>query len=223
MHQENASRRSHRGFTFIEVLVVMAIIAVLAGLTVAGLGLLNKKKPEIETRTRVQKLTAAVNAWHQRFRRYPPTDARKIQKVAGGSKGIKEVPNELNAGIESLLQALYWETAGVDPQLEEKDLGNRDEDQLAGGGVTNQGANLWEVVDGWGNPLVYFVHTGYTEAVENPPAYLSTVGDMEEEVRPEPWKLEGEGRTGFAQAQSFQVYSMGPDGLPNTRDDIKGW
>ena len=25
------------------------------------------------------------------------------------------------------------------------------------------------------------------------------------------------------QAQSFQIFSMGPDGVPNTRDDLKAW
>jgi hypothetical protein len=29
--------------------------------------------------------------------------------------------------------------------------------------------------------------------------------------------------TGFAQPNSFQVFSMGPDGLPNTEDDLKSW
>ena len=224
--EQHARQRDARGFTFIEVLVVMAIIAVLAGLTVAGLGLMNRKRPEIETRTRLQKLAAATNAWHQRFRRWPPSDARKIQKVAGGSKSIKSMPNDVNAGIESLVQALYWETSGVDPQLGDKDLGNTDDDELSEGGVTVQGPKLWEVVDGWGNPFVYFVHTEYAEYTQNPPTYVSypvDAGGMEEDVQPKPWKLEAEGSSGYAQAQSFQIFSMGPDGVPNTRDDLKAW
>jgi prepilin-type N-terminal cleavage/methylation domain-containing protein len=215
--------RRQRGFTFIEVLVVMGIIAVLAGMTVVVLQLMARKRPMIDTETRINKLAAVVGQFHARWSRYPPGDPRRIQRVAGGSQGISSVPNSTNVGIESLFQALYWETGNLDPQLADGDLCNTDDDELDKP-VTSQGPRLFEVKDGWDNPLIYFVNTEYTKRTEDPPAYLIINSDgEEEEVFPKPWKYEAEGRTGFAQPRSFQIFSMGPDRIPNTEDDVKSW
>ncbi len=211
--------RGERGFTFIEVLVVMGILSVLAGLAFVGLSLWSRKRPQLETETRIRKLSVATNAYYQRFGRYPPIDARRIQSGAGGTKSIKALPNSSNEGIESLFQALYWETAGVKVDLGDKDLVNTDDDELSEA-VTSQGKKLWEIVDGWGNPLFYFPHTEYARATESPPSYTTASG---EEMTPKPWKYEAEGRTGFAQPDSFQIFSAGPDGIPNTQDDVKSW
>ncbi|MFV1958951.1 MAG: type II secretion system protein [Planctomycetota bacterium] len=208
-----------RGFTFIEVLVVMGIIAVLAGMSVLVIQLMAKKKPLIRTQTRIAKVSATIGSWQRKFGRYPPTDPRRLQRTAGGAHTIKKVPNTFNEGIEAVFQALYWDTFGEDPQLSDDALGNTDEDDLDEA-ATRQGKMLFEVIDGWGNPLVYFSHTEYARADSSPPSYLLANG---EEVFPRPWKYQAEGRTGFAQPNSFQVFSMGPDEQPNTDDDVKSW
>lgn len=212
-------RQPERGFTFIEVLVVMGIITVLAGLSVVALQMMARQRPKLDTETRIRKLQVSVGNWQRRFERLPPSDARLISKVAGGAKSVKSLPNTTNEGIESLFQALYWETANVDVQLTDDDIGNTDDDELSEA-VTGQGVKLFEIEDGWGSPLVYFIHTDYGRASESPPAYLNSRG---EEVYPKPWRYEAEGRTGFAEPSGFQIFSMGSDGEPNTEDDIKSW
>ncbi|MHC5011243.1 MAG: type II secretion system protein [Planctomycetota bacterium] len=123
--------RTERGFTFIEVLMVMGIIAILAGLAVAALGIWQRKRPEFYTEVRINKLAGTANVFKTKFERLPPSDPSQIQKIAGGSLGIPRMPNSFNTGIESLFQCLYWPTFGNDPDLTDDDLGNTDEDELA--------------------------------------------------------------------------------------------
>ncbi len=211
--------RSMRGFSFIEILVVMGIIAVLAGLSTVVLQIWAKRKPEMATQTRLTQLAATIGVFQRKFERFPPSDMTRIQRTAGGPKGIKKVPNGYNEGIEALFQALNWPTFAGSGVFNENDVSNTDEDELEDA-PTTWGTQLWEVVDGWGNPIIYFLHTDYSKAAESPPAYLKADGD---EVFPTPWKYDLEGATGFAQPNGFQVFSMGEDGIPNTEDDLKSW
>lgn len=210
-------RAKDHGFTFIEVLVVMGIIGVLAGLTVVAMNLIIRRQPEFETETRVKKIAAVVQQWHGRFERYPPTDPTKLRRIAGGSDPLPAMPDYFNVPIETLYQALYWPTFGSDPQLSDGDICNTDEDEFDK--PSAQGRTVYEIADAWGSPLVYFVHTDYARADENPPSYLNGEG---EEVTPRPWKYKDEAR-GFAEPHGFQVFSMGEDLQPNTKDDVKSW
>lgn len=195
----------------------MGIIAVLAGLTVVAMGLITRRGPEFNTSARIQKVKGVVEAWRQRFDQYPPSDLARIRRVAGGADKVPALPNSFNSGIESLYQALYWPTFGGDPQLNDDELGNTDEDEFDK--ASPQGKTVYEIVDDWGNPLVYFVNTDYARADASPPSYVLQNGD---EVTPRPWKYEDEGR-GFAEPRGIQIFSMGPDGVPNTEDDVKSW
>ena len=211
------TRRSERGFTFIEVLVVMGIIAVLAGLTDVAMNLIVRRGPEFATESRVKKVKATVDQWRQRFDQYPPTDPNRLRKIAGGAEGLPAAPNAFNVGIETLYQAFYWPTFNGDPALGDAELANTDEDEYAK--PTTQGKIVYEIVDDWGSPLVFFVHTDYAKADGSPPSYINFRG---EEVTPRPWKYSDEDR-GFAEPRGVQVFSMGEDGEPNTDDDVKSW
>lgn len=210
-------RSGERGFTFIEVLVVMGIIAVLAGLTVVSMNLIIRRKPQFATEARVSKLKGTVEQWRQRFDRYPPSDPTRLRKIAGGAENLPAMPDTFNVGIEALYQALYWPTFNGDPALNDEELSNTDGDEFDK--PTSQGKTVYEIKDDWGNPLVYFVHTDYAKADASPPSYLNFEG---EEVTPRPWKYTDEGR-GFAEPRGVQIYSMGEDGQPNTDDDVKSW
>jgi len=213
-----ATRRDgERGFTFIEVLVVMGIIAVLAGLTVVAMNLIIRRGPEFATNARVSKVKGTVDQWRQRFDQYPPSDPKRIRKIAGGADGLPAMENTFNVGIETLYQALYWPTFNGDPALNDDELSNTDDDGFVK--ATSQGKIAYEIKDDWGSPLVYFVHTDYAKADATPPSYFNF---REEEVSPRPWKYEDESR-GFAEPRGVQIFSMGEDGEPNTEDDVKSW
>jgi prepilin-type N-terminal cleavage/methylation domain-containing protein len=207
--------RPESGFSFIEILIVMAIIAVLAGLVTVALGVWARKGPEFDSRARAQKLQQLADSWKLKFQGwYPPTDLTKMHMATGSALVVTKVPNRSNDGIEALVQALHWPGFGIEAQIGEGETGNTDEDSLDKEAA--RGRDLVEVVDGYGNPLVYFPNTEYAAADQNPPTYVLGDGTV---VTPRPWRVEG----GFAMTSSVQVYSMGPDGEPNTDDDIKGW
>jgi len=210
-------RAKERGFTFIEVLVVMGIIAVLAGLTVVAMQLIVRRGPQFNTEARIQKVKGTVDQWHQRFDQWPPSDLSRIRRIAGGADQVPSMPDTFNVPIESLYQALYWPTFSGDPQLNDDEIGNTDRDEFDK--PTSQGKTPYEILDDWGNPLIYFVNTDYARADASPPTYVKGDG---EEVTPRPWKYEEEGR-GFAEPRGIQIFSMGEDGIPNTEDDVKSW
>ena len=79
-------------------------------------------------------------------------------------------------------------------------------------------ATLYEVKDGWDSPLVYFVESEYATAEKDPPVYINKHGEA---VNPKPYRTAS--GTSFAQPNAYQIYSMGPDGQPNTEDDRLGW
>ena len=78
------------------------------------------------------------------------------------------------------------------------------------------GDALPDLVDGWGNLIIYFHNRDYKRIADDPAPYTA----LEEDVEAVPWKNE-DGT--FSQPMSFQLFSMGPDGIPNTEDDIRAW
>ena len=210
--------RSESGFSFIEILVVMGIIAVLAGMGILMVNLFIKKGPQFETDNLVRRVKASVISWQGKHHMLPPVRLADIQAAAGGvGPLIKHAGNRENEGIEALYQALYWPSFGTDPEFnEEKELANTDDDRLTQA-ATTRGVELREIVDGYGNPLIYFIHTVYALAERDPPTYTLKNGQT---VQPKPWR---EAAGGFVNPNSFQVFSLGEDGQPNTEDDRKGW
>lgn len=217
MQPSHAFRR-RAGFSFIEILVVMGIIALLAGLGVVVVQIAARRGPESNTRTLVLNLKGYVDAWKQAFKEYPPMQLSEIGKRAESSKEIKaaEVTNHTNEPIEALYQALHWPGFAADVQFSEEQTSNLDDDQLRTA-PTSRGPALLELRDAYGNPLYYFVNTMYAKSEQAPPTYDNV---RHGEVQPKPWREPG---GGFVNPNGFQIFSAGEDGLPNTDDDIKSW
>jgi prepilin-type N-terminal cleavage/methylation domain-containing protein len=76
MNQRKIFERSatHRGFTLVELLIVISIIALLAGLIFAGLAAVNKNKIKTRARAELAKLELAINAYQTKLGFYPPSD-----------------------------------------------------------------------------------------------------------------------------------------------------
>jgi prepilin-type N-terminal cleavage/methylation domain-containing protein len=209
--------RRAAGFSFIEILVVMGIISVLAGLGVVIVGIMQRRQPRDKTNITLVKVKAVIDQWKQRFYEYPPSTLAGLAKAAALPAPKQTDRNGVNEGIEALYQALYVDGFPGQPDLNfEAEVSNLDGDKLQQK-LTSRGLDLSEIKDGYGNPLVYFVNTEYVKFEQHPPDYVNFNGDQ---VNPLPYREEG---GGFVNPNGFQIFSMGEDGIPNNGDDLKAW
>jgi type II secretory pathway pseudopilin PulG len=215
------ARRREGGFSFVEILVVMGIISVLVGLGVVAYMVAFRKTPELQTTNRLQHLRGKAEAWYLKFQAYPPSDPTKIGMVSGTSFTVPKLHDLTNVGIESLYLCLQMPGWGQTADVADKELDNTDGDALEKPFAPGVALDLFEPIDAWGNPLVYFQSQDYAAADKTPPTYHLGEQAKETHVTPRPWRSEKTGQ--FEQARTFQLYSMGPDHLPNTEDDVKAW
>ena len=227
MHRLSAPRRrpasKQAGFSFIEILIVMGIISVLVGGVVVAIGMWTEKGPEFQTKNTLTKTKALIENWKNWSSFLPPGDVEKISGITGTGEKVPAPENKINGGIEAIYQALYWPGFKGDPAWDPAvDLANRDDDKLRKAVNKLGTSELMEIVDGWGNPLVYFHSNDYKKYVDSGQTYSSKDYNSGEEmdVEARPWQRE-DGT--FYNPLTFQVYSMGPDGEPNTEDDVTTW
>jgi prepilin-type N-terminal cleavage/methylation domain-containing protein len=214
------ARRARAGFSFIEILVVMAIIAVLVGIGIGIYVIVMKKTPQIKTQNLLQKIRANIDHFNGKFKSKPPSDFSQMSNIFIGAKLGRATPaNTTNAGIEALYQAMVAPGFGHPADID-NDKCNTDEDSLDKAFDPSGDVVLYEIKDAWGNPLVYFTDGDYANAEKQPPTYIDAEGNA---FNPKPWRLAPEKGGGFAQPNGFQVFSLGPDKLPNTDDDLKSW
>ena len=219
-----ANRHRVAGFSFIEILVVMGIIAVLVGIGIGVYVIAFRKTPIFKTQALVASLSTQIAQWHSQYRAYPPGDLTRVTLATGLPIKVAKLPNTTNMGIESVYQCLSLPGVNNGLTISESDASNYDGDALDKAVASNGNATLYEIRDAWGNPLVYFEDRDYVQAEKDPPTYINGSGPGSEEpgdaVHPKPWRL---ATGGFAQPGRFQLFSMGEDGIPNTDDDIKSW
>jgi general secretion pathway protein G len=77
-------RASLGGFTLIELLTVVAIMAILAGLTLGTLGYVNRKGAESRARSEVAALASAVDSYKIDFGLYPSNNPTALFKELTG-------------------------------------------------------------------------------------------------------------------------------------------
>jgi prepilin-type N-terminal cleavage/methylation domain-containing protein len=204
-----------RGFTLIEVLVVIAIISVLMGLVLPSLMKTSGKAKITETSTLIMTVKVAVEEYERVYGDYPPTSLREEGYTTNG----------INDGIESLIAHLASKGRGgpfID--IEEKYYANLDNDEIPSSFPLELffgDSQAREIVDSWGNPLVYFHRADY----DSPKKYMCTYklfgGKTASGFRP--GKSEKTGT--FHAWSSFQLWSMGPNGKNENGegDDIGSW
>ena len=213
--------RRNAGFTLIEILVVIAIIAAILGGVSIMIGKTGDVKMMLTAKTRVSGLGAAVEQLHapDNLGMYPPS--RMDQLIGPGASGpvgkrLGSPPNDVNCGIESLYVAVRLKgvKADVTGFESEDSLANLDDDRASAMVPDMMSADLYEYIDPWGNPLVYISARDY----KDPKKVERDVRGDKQEVKVAPAKRSnGE----FVRPDSFQLFSMGPDGGPGTEDDIQ--
>lgn len=209
----NRRRAATSGFTLIEILIVIVLISILASLTLYSVVSSVDSSRVSATESIVSNLSAAISQYQLTYRDYPPTSLER-NKV--------RIPNDTNNGIESLLACLTIKVKGGPFYTPQEDiLVNTDGDsleRLPAAWYFGDG-QLREVVDPWGNPLIYFHFRDYEKPDPKTVSYI--IGGKT--VKCEPQKSD---KTKLYHAPgSFQIWSAGANGINENGggDDIKNW
>jgi prepilin-type N-terminal cleavage/methylation domain-containing protein len=219
MRMKVAQHGRNGGFTLIEIMVVIAIIASLIAATSLMLSIGNKKKAQTETWGRLNGIGAAIEQLRStdQLGRYPPTEITKLSFQGFDGKKFGQ-PNATNVGIETIYVAFRLPGINVTPSgVEAEDaVGNTDDDKASSMVGKMAKPDLFEYLDAWGNPLVYISASDYKDPSKVAEYVLGDAAHTHVKVAPKKNEKTGE----FVRPDSFQLFSMGPDGIPGTDDDM---
>jgi prepilin-type N-terminal cleavage/methylation domain-containing protein len=116
-------------FTLIELLIVVSIIAILAGLTLAGLGFVNRKGAESRALTEVAALSSAIENYKLDIGSYPPAADLYNELTGQGSVNDSKVffeptPGMINTNVSPrVLVDPYGQTYNYTPENPTRNVG----------------------------------------------------------------------------------------------------
>jgi prepilin-type N-terminal cleavage/methylation domain-containing protein len=197
----------HAGFTMIELLVVMAILAMLVGLGITILPIIKRSGEKTSAQHFLKSLSASLEAYKSSQGAYPPTSLADFP-------GAGALANTENVGIESVVACMN--STRYEGSFDFKDgckLENYDGDRTQAQLTRFGDKDLFEAVDPWGTPYVYFNAQDYARAEE-----LGKVSGVEGVIKCLPYKDPKLKR--FERYDKFQLISAGPDKVFNTEDDV---
>ena len=202
---------SKRGFTLVEILVVIIIISIVLAMVTGGVVAALRTARSKDTESTIRTLEAACERYKTAFRGYPPTDLKSaFSKI--------NQPNQTNLGSEALVACLSTEAGGgpfYSPPEETSAFCNTDIDRITSVPTKPyyKTTDLLEYMDSWENPIVYIHNREYAT-----PARLVLLGGNAT------WSVPvlGETKT-FPNRFTFVIASAGPDGVMGTEDDLKNY
>lgn len=227
-------RSRARGFTLIEILIVVAIIGLLAAVLLVSFSSVFGKSDRAQAQATIETLRANVEGFQARWGVPPPANLQELGMLAGYPTLTD--PNRTNVGVEALVLALrsgreqgpYIDTALF---ADDDRRTNLDIDTVVEGALApefldipaEESRELYEIVDPWGNPFVYLdvksVQTGNIE-------YDVTLANGTT-TRIDPVECQNALRhpTTGAFPSGYVIWSFGEDGINDygRGDDITSW
>jgi prepilin-type N-terminal cleavage/methylation domain-containing protein len=210
-------QRQERGFTLIEVLVVVTILAVLMGLISLLVGRSSREKDNMLSKNLVTTVRNAIDNYQLEFSRPPPMT---MAELAAQKKwtGLAVQGNVTNECIECLLVALHHPDFSKRLGDVPTSFGNTDSDIWNKVPEGSEDENAREILDAWRNPIAYIHKNAYGQPVK-----LLKEDGTEIEVM----AVKKPNGT-YYNPDSYQIISLGPNGVqddPATEepDDIENF
>lgn len=134
---KSSERRGHAAFTLVELMAVIAIIAILAGLIIGGIGFAKNREATSKAKVQMGRISTALEEYKLAMGGYPASDDTP------DGKGQTPV----------LFNALYFEGAGnTDGKVY---LGELDPATSKQGWTSGTASATTKIVDPWGNEYRY--------------------------------------------------------------------
>jgi prepilin-type N-terminal cleavage/methylation domain-containing protein len=201
-----------RGFTLIEILVVVSILGVLAGLISILVVQAHKKRDEFTTSETVKsQLPTAINLFKGEFNKFPPMTMAELATYPRWT-GLTLSQNTTNECNECLLVALRHPDLATPLNELPTPFGNTDEDIWNKVPDGSADENAKEILDAWGNPIVFIRSTFYDTPVK---IVLANKTEIEVMAVRRPSNV-------YYNQDSYQIISLGPNGIQDD-DDIENF
>jgi prepilin-type N-terminal cleavage/methylation domain-containing protein len=207
------TRRAQDGFTLLELLVVISILALLVVAFVPDLISARANADVVDTGARIQVLVTGIEAFEDRHGFFPPDDLKHPVPEEARKMALK-ADNGINTGIESLVVFLSQGRGGIDLSGRRGWLTNTDGDDNGARVPLLDTGLRYEVADAWTVPLAYFSAT--SQGFDRGQRVLLGA-DQGGEVPVRAWKT-AEG--GYLGGRKYQIVSAGPDRTFITGDDV---
>jgi prepilin-type N-terminal cleavage/methylation domain-containing protein len=136
------SRRHPAAFTLIELMAVITIIVILAGLVVGGLGYVNEKQAREKANIQIALLSKALEEYKMDMGIYPPTDNKPGPFTASGTSTSATLFKVLYLdGLQDTTKKIY--VPELDPVNSKQ------------GWTTGTASTATKITDPWGNEYCY--------------------------------------------------------------------
>jgi len=193
---KNLSLRQPRGFTLVELLIVIAIIMVLASLGFAGVQTAMKRAKTVQSLNIATNVAQGIQSFYDEYGSLPSTSATAAEINTNSGEGV------------TLLRVLLAQEGGGTSALNTKSINylsiKEAKGKKAGLDYGTGTTTVNGLYDAWGEPYFIVFDDDYNDEIPNPIRFATT----------EPAIIRG--------AKAI-VYSKGADRIRNTRDDVKSF
>ncbi len=138
------SRKSQAAFTLVELLAVITIIAILAGMVVGGMGFVNDRQAKEKAKVQIALLSKAIEEYKLDMGVYPATENKAGAFQATGGTATSSI----------LFKALYFDGLNT-PTTNKLYLPELDPATSKQGWTSGTASATTIIVDPWGNQYCY--------------------------------------------------------------------
>jgi prepilin-type N-terminal cleavage/methylation domain-containing protein len=183
MKKTRPNGRPSRGFTLVELLVVISIIIVLAAMSFGAISVAMKRKNSVTTLNDVQALAQALDKYYSEYNKMPSLGSSE-QMTADGESGAKLLTillgkEDSNGDMQNPRQIAFL-TARISKNKKQ------------GGLVYSNGNQVQGMYDAWGRPLNIKFDDDYDDEISSP----LNQGDIIRQKRAIVWSFGPDGKFG---------------------------